>query len=646
MRRIFFIIFIFFNAVVMAGPSLEDFARHPQFIDVKLSPDGKLLAATMRSDEGRIELVVLDRTKNLQPISRSAFTGDSSIASFNWVSDFRLVFSLSREVGSLDRPISTGELFAMNADGKRQQALFGPTGPDKDRGSATVINWLPADDKHIVIYARPWSATEAFSTVYRLNTDTGRKRQLTRTPLRDAQVITDSQGLPRFAIGADPSKENETVIMSRGPSERDWQEISRFSTVSGGFLPLAFIEQDTKVLGLSDRQTDTKALTIWDLAKNQESVLYHKAEVDVMPVVSIKNGVANEVIGFTYEYDVPTIEFFDKVTDSRFRDDMVALVSAFAGKVININSATRDGNLMIVTVSSANEPSEFYFYDRINKQVSYLLNTRPWLAEYQLAKTESIFYQARDGQKIHALLTLPVDKEPKNLPLIMMPHGGPHGIRDSLVFDRQVKLLAQHGYAVLQPNFRGSGGFGKQFETAGYRNWGRVMIDDMTDGVQFLVKKEIVDPARMCTFGASYGGYAAVMSVIREPDLYRCAVGYVGAYDLALMYKSGDTRRFMSGMTYWETVLGRDESNLREQSPVHRVSELKVPVFIVHGAKDERVTIDHANALRSALDEKGLPYQWLVKPNEGHGFYNPENNVELWGQMLKFIADNMIEQSH
>ena len=223
---------------------------------------------------------------------------------------------------------------------------------------------------------------------------------------------------------------------------------------------------------------------------------------------------------------------------------------------------------------------------------------------------------------------------------MLLPHGGPHGPYDSIAnIDssvRDAKVLAAHGYAVLQPNFRGSGGYGLSFEKAGFRNWGTTMIDDMTDGTMYLVDKGIVDKDRMCVYGASYGGYAALQNVIREPDLYQCTIGFVGVYDLDMMFEKGDIPQNDAGINYLNQVLPKGE-NRDFQSPIKNTDKIKVPVFIVQGEEDVRVPKEHAFALREKLEARNHPYQWMMKSGEGHGFYKPENNVELWQEMIKFL---------
>jgi acylaminoacyl-peptidase len=221
--------------------------------------------------------------------------------------------------------------------------------------------------------------------------------------------------------------------------------------------------------------------------------------------------------------------------------------------------------------------------------------------------------------------------------MVVAPHGGPHGVRDYWSFDPYVQMMASRGYAVLQMNFRGSGGYGRSFLYEGYRHWGTTMQDDVTDVTQWAIDAGITSEDRVCIFGGSYGGYAAMMGAVREPDLYQCVIAYVGVYDLELMYKKGDIPTRESGLEYLRQAVGEDKEDLRARSPVHHLDKLKAPVLIVHGGEDFRVDIAHAYKLRKGLEKLDKPYEWLVKPNEAHGFYLPENRLELFERMIAFL---------
>lgn len=643
MRLLFCILLLLCQFSVTAQSlTLEDYARQPQFLEIKISPTGKYLAATTRGEEGNIFLQVIDIKTN-QIISVRHFTGRDSIGTINWANAERLLITLVRDIGALESPVSTGEIFAVNADGTNARMLTGYRS-DTEKDAATVINYLPEDDKFVLIVTATPNRVGSFSLIKRLNIDNGRTRQIARAPMRSSGMITDNNGVARIAVGEDQNNDNEMVLMYRKDERSDWQTLRKYGQRDGNFQPLVFMSDNLRILGLSDTQTDTKAISILNPETGKEEIIAHHPKVDVSPILSVKNGLVNEVIGAAFDYDIYDEVFFADIEDKEFSSHLQGLRAAFPERRISISSGTRDNSLAILSVRSANHPVEFYIYDLKNRKLNYLLNSSPWLKAEQLAQTTSVFYKSRDGLDIHGILTLPKNKEAKNLPLIMLPHGGPHFVRDYLEMDRDAKVFAQHGYAVLQPNFRGSGGFGREFQQLGYQNWGTTMINDMTDGVMHLVNQGIVDKNRVCAYGASYDGYAALMSAVREPDLYKCTVGFVGVFDLNLMFTDGDIPQRKAGINYLEMAIGRDKERLDAQSPIKHLDKLKAPVFIIHGKEDQRVPIIHADRLRAELEKRNHPFEWMVKEKEGHGFYKPENNVERWQKMLAFF-DKYIGES-
>ena len=629
---------------------LQKYAKPAQFLDIKISPDGKYFAATRRAEDGNIQLVVLERD-GFKLVSQQHFRGQDSIDEFFWVNKKRLVLSLAREVGALEKPEPTGELYAMDADGKKRLMLTGFRSAAKQPELVRVIDWLPDDDKMILIASYNWLIESPFAEVYRLNVDTGRKRRVERAPLRWQEgqpvfFIADKKGDVRFATGLDMGQSRDLVSMYKPTPEAEWQELFRNKLEDGILIPLQFTEDESAIIALSDINSDTQALVRYELASKKETVLLQHPKVDISPVMGLNKGNADEVIGGAFEYEAIGAEFLSDVKDKAFSNNIQMLMDAFPGQAISIRSATANNELLVIGVNSANSATSFYLYDTKKKQASFLLDSRPWLKDVTIPTSNAIVYQARDGLDIQAILTKPNGiKEGQKLPLILLPHGGPHGPYDTLTaIDTDAKVFAEHGYVVLQPNFRGSGGFGRNFEVMGYRNWGTTMINDMTDGVQHLIKQGLVDPERVCVYGGSYGGYATLMSAIREPDLYKCAVGFVGVYDLNLMFEHGDIPKNQSGIDYLTKVLGTDKAQLDAQSPLYNLDKLKAPVFIIHGEEDERVPEIHAERLREELTKRNHPFEWMLKEDEGHGFYRPENNVERWQRMLAFFEKHIGQQ--
>ncbi|MGQ4276418.1 prolyl oligopeptidase family serine peptidase [Pseudidiomarina sp. E22-M8] len=621
---------------------LESYARHSQYLDVKISPEGDYLAATSRTTDGTVQLTVIDIGAS-KIISVTQGRGNESVGSFQWANNERLVMTMAREVGSLDQPVPTGELFAMDADGSKQVILTGPRSDSGEYVFAQVVDYLPEQPDAVMIYQRSFTSAEPYLDLYTMKITSGRKRSEGRIPLKayrstNVQVILDDKGVSRMVLGVAPEEGNKTVILGRDGANQEWYEVMSYHEEEGGFVPLMMLPGTDQVLGLSDSTSDTRALSVLDISSKEETILAEHPDTDLMPIMSVKNGRANEVIGAAFEHQGIDAFFFSDVADADYSKLVQSLIATFPGKSVSINSSTRDNGILTVRVDSVNSPTKFYMFDRDKGKLALIAAAKPWLENHDIPTTKTIVYKSRDGLDIYALLTLPKGGDVSDLPLILLPHGGPHGIRDTMTrMDSDAKVFAEHGYAVVQPNFRGSGGYGREFLELGYKNWGTTMINDMTDGVQHLIKEGIADEDRVCVYGASYGGYAAVQSGVREPDLYQCIVGFVGVYNLNLMYEQGDIQEARAGRNYLDQVLPSAEEGREAQSPVNNVDKLKAPVFIIQGGADVRVPEAHAFGLRDALKERNHPYEWMYKEAEGHGFYKPENNVERWQKMLAFF---------
>jgi dipeptidyl aminopeptidase/acylaminoacyl peptidase len=292
---------------------------------------------------------------------------------------------------------------------------------------------------------------------------------------------------------------------------------------------------------------------------------------------------------------------------------------------------------MIVAVHSDKNPGEFYLFDTKTGQAQFLFASKPEIDANLMSPMLPIEFKARDGLTLHGYITIPASSNGKNLPLIINPHGGPHGVRDEWGFDPEVQLFASRGYAVLQVNYRGSGGYGTKFQDVGYTNWGTTMQDDLADGVQWAIKQGYADPNRVCIYGGSYGGYAALENPIRYPDLYKCTVGYAGVYDLTLQGKSGDTHHYASGKRALDVFHADSEDRQKQYSPAYNADKLTIPAFIVYSGHDERVVPKNSEELMAAMDKLGKKYQVMYEPNEMHGYYKPEHRTDLYTRMLVFF---------
>ena len=316
------------------------------------------------------------------------------------------------------------------------------------------------------------------------------------------------------------------------------------------------------------------------------------------------------------------------------------ILNTFPDNRLQILSKSADGKLSIVRVSSDVNPGKFYLYDRDKNRLRFLYDAMKHIKAEDLSPMMPIVLDARDGAKLHGYITFPKNKN-KNLPLIVLPHGGPHGVRDYWGFNSEVQVLANAGYAVLQINYRGSDGYGLEFKRAGYKEWGGLIQRDIIDATKWAIKKNIADKNRICIMGASFGAYSAVQSAILEPELYQCVIANAGVYDLEMMYEEGDIPEVFYGEDYLERVVGKDKKKLKDFSPVYNLKKLKAEILIAHGVKDRRTPFDQAEALIDGLDDIGKKYEVFVKEKEGHGFYKDENQAEYLKRVIRFIDRNL-----
>jgi dipeptidyl aminopeptidase/acylaminoacyl peptidase len=365
----------------------------------------------------------------------------------------------------------------------------------------------------------------------------------------------------------------------------------------------------------------------------KSSILATSKNIDMSPITDRNESL----IGYWTEKDgVPVDVYFDEQSEEAQLRRLVA--RTFKNAHTSVSNGSDDGNRRMVNVWSDIEPSKYYLFDLKAKVKLRLLDVHKGkIKRDRFAKMTPISFDARDGLKIHGYLSRPNGSK-GNDPMVVVVHGGPYGLRDSWGWDREVQLLTSQGYAVLQVNFRGSGGYGEDFEKLGHFQWGKAMQDDVTDGTLWAVKQGFANKDKLCIYGGSYGGYAALMGVVKEPDLYKCAIGYVGVYDLPLENKVGDINDTKEGRYFLKTTRGDNEAELIKYSPARHANKIKAGIFLVHGEMDQRVPIEHYEAMSEALDKVGHPYEKLVAVDEGHGFSENENQYELYGKMLTFLA--------
>jgi dipeptidyl aminopeptidase/acylaminoacyl peptidase len=398
-------------------------------------------------------------------------------------------------------------------------------------------------------------------------------------------------------------------------------------------------DYDNKMMFVSSNIGRDKAAVYKYNPKTNEmgKMIFGHDNVDVTNLMLSRK--RKKLIGISYFDDYPEKVFFDE-KEAKFNN---ALKNTFKGKTVNTSSMNKDETLRIITAYSDTDPGSYYLWDEKKRSITPLGNRISAFDTNILSPMKPFEFKSRDGLTLRGYITIPKNTDGKNIPLIINPHGGPFGVRDLWGYNPDTQFLASRGYAVVQVNFRGSGGYGRNFEQAGYGGkWGHEMQDDITDTVNHFIKSGVADANRVCIYGASYGGYATMAGLTFTPDLYKCGVNVVGVTDVGLL--------FTSMPTTWEPMkdvmkiqIGDPEDTklMKSMSPIDHVENIKAPLFIIHGLKDIRVVIEHANLLKDRLDDLDKPYEWLVKKNEGHGFRKVENRIEMYEKLEVFLEKNL-----
>ncbi len=593
-----------------------DFFKDMQAQNLTLSPTGEFM--TVEVPKGDRTILVAMQTADLKPLGKWDFGPRHHIARTVWVNDNRIAITMAKKEDSQERPRLLPNVLLVNVDDTDKKYF--------ELGAAyTIVDTTPADPRTIIV-----SRNQPTATLYKLNVYSANLAKIAAAPLSPGSFFVNANGEAAFATG---SKDDTKFYVYRRDSD-NWTKIHESSMGDGAIRPLKLASDGTHAYMAVSDHGEPERLVLRDLATGKDEVIYASKPSDIEGTVSTFDG--RNLAAVRYQDGVPYYEFVDR--KSKEASIFGGLINSFDDKVVEFRGKTLDGNLILFRAYSDTDPGSFYLYDHRTGKARFLMAAMPWIKPSQMSQSNPITFTGRDGTKLHGFLTVPNGSNGKNLPLIMHPHGGPHGPRDYWGFDPEVQYFANRGYAVLQVNFRGSGGYGNSFEKMGYRNWGTTMIDDMTDAVQSLVKDGVVNKNRICTYGASYGGYAALQSVIREPDLYRCAVGYVGVYDLDQLAKDSDIQLSNSGREYLKRVYPTTVEERRAQSPVYNVSKLKVPVMLIHGAMDERVPMSQFNVFTKALKDAGKgPEEVLVEPKEGHGFVSNENQVKAAERTAAFF---------
>ena len=635
---------LFFGALLLinclnAEPlPVKAFAKDVEYENIKLSPDGKHYAAAMPYNDQTI-LVILE-SESMQPVYVYRFYSKQHVDEFYWANNERIVFTRNIKQGWAEQPVSYGQIYAGNLDGNKRRIVFGYQGGNKQTGTrlnqrsaperswGEILHLLPDDPKHIIIAARHMDSDyDDPVRIIKLNIYNSKKKIITRTPFGNMRVVLDHEGNPVIARGRD----TRGVLRNYLFEDREWKEIKSGDDLSD-FYPISVNKDKTKLYLSTHVNGDNESLFEYDFATKKITKSYQHEFADILNY--IKDPSTKSIVGLKF---MPgNIEYHYLDNSNEFARLHASLAKAFAGHDITITSRTKDLSKMIIFARSDTNPGDFYLFNNEKKSAQYLFGRKTWLDPQLMATQRPIEFKNREGETIRGYLTLPNGKV-ENVPLVTLVHGGPYGVRDRWWFDTDAQLLANNGYAVLQVNYRGSGGYGLNYERKAYRKRSTMIQHDIIDGTRWAMSLPEVSDDKACIMGWSFGGYSAVMAPLVEPELFKCSIAAAGVYDAQEQEDDADYSDVDSVAAEAAKVYGNDEKLLKQESPLTYIDKLKVPVFIVHGGKDKRVPPEQAHLLREALEKRNLPFEWMFKDKEGHGFYSQDNREEFYQRTLSFL---------
>lgn len=597
---------------------LRDFFRNPEKTGFQISPTGKYIAF-LQPYQHRLNIVVQERStpENLKQVTTDT---NRDIYSYLWKTDTTLLY-LQDSGGDENH-----HLYVTTVENGEVRDLT-----PFDNVQVQIIDELKDYPDEIIIGLN--NRNPQVFDVYRLHIASGTLELLYENPGTITSFMTDHNGQLRLLSSTDGVT---TTILVRQDTTQPFTPLltTNFKEM---LFPLFFTFDNTNVYALSNLGRDKVAIVEFDIATGKElRILFEHDEVDV------------DALRYSHKRKVLTMASFVQWKRERFffDDTMRALYTdieqQLQGHEVTLPSATDDETLFIVRTYSDRSLGAYYLYNAVDKALVKLAEISPWLQEEQLAPMQPISFTSRDGLVLHGYLTLPLHTPAANLPIVINPHGGPWA-RDTWAFNPEVQFLANRGYGVLQINFRGSIGYGKAFWESSFKQWGKNMQNDISDGVQWLVDTGVANPKRVAIYGGSYGGYATLAGLTFTPELYACGIDYVGVSNLFTFLESLPP--------YWQPFLEmmyemvghpeNDKEQLYAASPLFHANNIKVPVLVAQGANDPRVKIQESDQIVQALRDRAIETTYIVKNNEGHGFSNEENRFEFYEAMEAFLANHL-----
>ena len=608
--------------------TVEEFFAEPDIRGLQVSPDGSKAAflTTLATGKVGIALMHLD-TGKVEPLVGGK---DENYKSFFWKGNDWIVFSgdLGGNESSALRSISLNKRKVIALADSYDERIA------EAANTAGVLDDLKFDPYRLLVSGPKTQGSSNYG-LWKLDIRTGERRAAAGYDPKDDtnDLAVDNNGVVRarsYLLG------DKTIFEVRPEAESSFVKVAEFPANDPKWSFRGFAADNETLYVITTDQTDTGALHTLNVRTQQLSpVLFHTPAGEISSVLTSWD--RSKFYGVSYDTDKLYYSFADQG-----RADLQRTIDAsLPGTHNTIRSISADEKIMAVLASSDRDPGTYYILNLRQPSLKMIGKINARINPAQMRPMEPITYQARDGLKLHGYLTRPAGAEGQAGPLIIHPHGGPYGPRDEWGFNPEVQLLANRGYSVLQVNFRGSGGYGYSFQKAGQKEWGGKMQDDLSDGVAWAIAQGIADPNRVAIYGASYGGYAALAGVTFTPELYCCAINYVGVSDLNLITSWARGRQGRDSDMFYREWVGDDPTYKHDRSPVNFVEKIRVPTLHAYGFNDPRVVIENWTRLEAKLKQYGKTYEIIIKDNEGHGFRNEAGRIGYYAKLEAFLEKYM-----
>jgi dipeptidyl aminopeptidase/acylaminoacyl peptidase len=642
-------------ASAQAPAPIAAFFQHPAFDDAVLSPNGKNLATRIVDKNGHDVLAVIDLESRAANIA-AGYTSED-IDRFQWVNDERLVYTLNNKKEAQGDAWLAPGLFAVNRDGSRLVQLAERDAFYVKESSHIKKNILPwhtylvgpgtQDTDFIYVRSDEYQFNGRGKSIdhvnlLRVDTLTG-VSQVVNRPGRVRQWWLDHKGLPRLAMTLEGATETMHYL---DPATEKWRAVASFDAYIGGkdvFNPLGFGPDGTLYV-TTTLHSKTSSLHRFNFATGKVD----PEALMAAPGFDFNGGLIrnrSKLLGAELVTDARATVWFDGAMQA-----VQAAIDKALPATTNVISVAADPAAPNALIESYSDkvPSRYSLFNKKTGELSKIGDSFPNIDSARMGSQKMVSYKARDGLTIPALLTLPPGSTDKNLPMVVLVHGGPWARGATVAWNAQSQFLASRGYAVLEPHFRGSTGLGYQHFAASFKQWGLAMQDDLADGTRWAIAQGYADASRVCIAGASYGGYAVLMGLINDPTLYKCGVEWAGVTDINLLYTdawlsesdtSDDNKQYGMPRMIGDPV--KDAAQLKATSPIEQAARITQPLLLAYGGADRRVPMSQGKLFYEQVKKTNPRVQWIEYGSEGHGWYLPANRIDFWTRVEKFLAANI-----